>query len=189
MLQGVELVSSSEIGNRLGLSAHSVRKDFSYLPEIGSTGARYNVRFLREHIGNALDLTHKRNACIVGLGRLGSAILNYKNFEENGYEIVAGFDSNVNIVETTKTSIDLYPAYRIPEIVKSKDIELAVIAVPAESAQKTAVRLIEGGIKGIVNFAPTHIINSKSNVFIKNIDVVKEFRVLSAFMGLENKQE
>lgn len=187
IIQNIELVSSAEIGRRLGISANSIRKDFSFLPEIGSTGSKYNVRFLREHIGDALNLTQKRNACIIGLGRLGSAILNYKPFKDSGYEIVAGFDSNINVVETTRTEIELYPAYRIPEIVKSKNIELAVIAVPADSAQKTAERLIEGGIRGIVNFAPTYISNDNEDIFITNIDVVKEFRVLSAFMGLNEK--
>ncbi|MBN1501722.1 MAG: redox-sensing transcriptional repressor Rex [Spirochaetes bacterium] len=185
--EGVTLISSNEIGARLGLGAHSIRKDFSFLTEIGNSGAKYDVSNLRAHIGRELKINRKRKACIAGLGRLGSAILNYDMFSHSGYEIVAGFDSNINIIETLKTNIRLFPAYQIPDIVKNEGIELAVIAVPADAAQLTAERLITGGIRGIVNFSPSVIKINSDSVFISNIDVVKEFQVLSAFMGLNEE--
>lgn len=180
--------SSAELGKTLGIGAPSIRKDISYLGEIGNTGSRYDIKKLREHISNKLNLDKERKACIVGIGRLGSAILNYDLFTRHGYNIVAGFDSNVNKLETLKTAVNLYPAHTIPEIVQSQNIELAVLAVPASAAQVSADRLIEGGIKGIVNFSPTIINSDKKDVFISNIDVVKEFRVLSALISLSDDE-
>ena len=182
---GIESVSSSEIGSELGLSPHSIRKDFTFLKDINSTGSKYNVSKLKKQIGLNLNIETTRKACIVGLGRLGSALLKYDKFTESGYIIEAGFDSSVNLIETLHTRIKLYPSYQIPEIVKTKNIELGIIAVPAEAAQGVADRLIEGGIKGIVNFAPYIINTSSSKVHVSNIDVVKEFTILSALIGLD----
>lgn len=181
--------SSSEIGNILGIGAPSIRKDISYLGEIGNTGSRYDIKKLREHINNKLNLSKERKACIVGIGRLGSAILNYDLFSEHGYNIIAGFDSNINKIETFKTSVPLYPAFKIPEIVEQNNIELAVLAVPSSAAQNSAERLIQGGIRGIVNFAPTIIKSDNEDVFISNIDVVKEFRVLSTLISLADNAD
>jgi redox-sensing transcriptional repressor len=180
--------SSTQIGETLGIGAHSIRKDISYLGDFGNTGARYNIAKLREHINNKLNMNKPRKACIVGLGRLGSAILNFKQFSKRGYNIVAGFDSNVNKLETLKTPIKLYPAYRISEIIRLEQIELAVLAVPSEAAQVSADRLLDGGIKGIVNFTPTIIKTERKDVFISNIDVVKEFRILSAMIDLSHHE-
>ncbi len=182
--EGITHISSTEIGARLGISAHSIRKDFSFLAETGNAGSRYDVSKLRTQIGHELKINRKRKACIAGLGRLGTAILNYDMFSHNGYEITAGFDSNINIIETLKTNVKLYPAYQIPDIIKNEQIELAVIAVPADAAQLTAERLAAGGIKGIVNFSPVVINLTDDSILISNIDVVKEFQVLSAFIGL-----
>jgi len=181
-----QLISSSEIGNMLGINAASIRKDISFLGEFDNTGARYDIKKLHNHISKKLKLNIERRACIVGIGRLGSAILHYDLFNKYGYQIVAGFDSNVNKIETLKTSIALYPAYKIPEIIKEAKIELAVLCVPGSAAQISADRLIQGGIKGIVNFTPGIIKNKE--VFINNIDMVKEFQVLSAMISTTSPQ-
>jgi redox-sensing transcriptional repressor len=184
---GVKTATSGVLGDRIGVSAHSVRKDLSLLGETGTNGARYNVSRLRVLIGEKLGLNAVKKACIVGVGRLGQAIIDYGQFALNGYEIVAGFDSSVNRLETIKTQVKLYPAYQIPEIVKSEGIELAILTVPSESAQLSADRLVEGGIKGIVNFTPTVIKFNKDDLFVVQIDVVREMHVLSALISLSSK--
>jgi redox-sensing transcriptional repressor len=129
-------------------------------------------------------LSKGKKACIVGLGRLGTAILNYGQLGPHGFDIVAGFDSNINKIETISTDIPLFPAHEIALVVKRKGIELAALTVPAQATEETVDKLIEGGIKGIVNFTPA-VIRPAKNVFVRNIDLVGEFRTLSALSALD----
>lgn len=182
--EGIGNISSSKLGAMLGASSHSVRKDINYLGEVGNIGSGYDTVKLRDHIRSHLRLDKKRNACVVGLGRIGSAILAYDRFGNSGYSIVAGFDSNINKLETIQTGIELFAAYEITDVVKRKEIEIGVIAVPASAAQETAQRLIDGGVKGIVNFSPALIRHDSREVFVTNMDIVREFTILSAYMNL-----
>lgn len=171
-------VSSAELGKLLGVAAHSIRKDISFLGVAGNSGAGYDVSKLRSLIADSLGLAAVRRVCVVGLGRMGSAILNYPLGEE--FKLVAGFDSSINRLETIRTSVELFPAYRISEVVRSLSIDLAIITVPAESAQEVAERLVEGGVKGIVNFAPAPVKSKDKGVFVKQIDIDGELSILSA---------
>ncbi len=186
-VQGETRVSSTEIGRKLGVTAHTVRKDINYLGEIGDTGSGYEVTRLRQHLGDTLGFNRVRKACVVGLGRLGSAMLDYEKFVPGGFSVVAGFDVNINRLETIRTGIDVYPSYEIAEIVRRRDIELALIAVPAAAAQDVADALVLGGIKGIVNFAPVVITPSSDDVSVRNMDVLNEMRILLSLMTLKSK--
>jgi redox-sensing transcriptional repressor len=185
---GVKSVSSSELGKILGFKADSIRKDVSYLGEVGNFGGGYEVLKLKAHIGTNLGLDRKRKACVVGLGRLGTAILNYGDLSENGFFVVAGFDSSINKLETITTSVELFAAHEIPEIVMRKGIEIGVIAVPAGAAQETADRLMEGGIRGIINFSPATL-RSKNNVMIRNLDLLGECMILSTLLSFEENAD
>jgi redox-sensing transcriptional repressor len=175
---GTEKVSSAQLGKELCVNAYSVRKDISYFGEIGNCRAGYEVSRLKEHLKVNLGFDIARTICVVGLGRLGCAILDYGLLPESDFSIVAGFDSNINKLETIHTDIPLYPAHEIVNVVKRKKIELGVIAVPGDAAAETARRLSDGGVRGIVNFSPA-VIKSQNNVFIRNMDLVGEFRILS----------
>jgi len=189
LLEGRTRVSSSELGRMLGAGSHSVRKDINCMSgDVGDIGSGYDVARLREHIRRELGLNRRRNACVVGLGRLGSAILAYERFTNSGYTIVAGFDTNMNKLETIRTDIELFAAHEIVDMVRLKKIEIGVIAVPASAAQETADRLVEGGVKGIVNFSPALIQHDSNRVTIANIDIVREFTILSAYMTLGTEQ-
>ncbi len=177
-IQPQNYVSSSKLGKQLGVPPHSIRKDISFLGATGNSGAGYDVHKLRSLIADSLGLNTIRRVCVVGLGRMGSAILNYPLGEE--FELVAGFDSSINRLETLKTSVELFPAHQISNVVRSLRIDLAIITVPAESAQEVADRLVEGGVKGIVNFAPVPVKIKDKGVFVKQIDIDGELRILSA---------
>lgn len=180
---GIRSLSSKEIGAYIGAGAHTVRKDINYLGEIGKGRAGYDVALLKNHLMNHLGLTGHKKACIVGLGRLGAAILEYARLALSGFDMVAGFDRNINKLETIKTAITLYPAHEITTIVRRNGIELAVLAVPAQAAQEAAHRLIDGGIKGIVNFSPA-LLQTEAGVVIRNIDLINEFRIVTVLSGL-----
>jgi redox-sensing transcriptional repressor len=178
-------VSSTEIGARLGVKPDSIRKDVSYLGEVGNYGGGYQVAKLKAHIRQKLDLDIKRKLCVVGLGRLGTAILNYVDLRERGFIVVAGFDSNVNKLETAKSSVELHPAHEISDIVRKKAIEIGVITVPENAAQEVADRLIDGGVRGIINFSPCSV-RIRGGVMIRNIDLLGECGLLSTLMVFED---
>jgi redox-sensing transcriptional repressor len=182
--QGVRTISSSEIGNRIGVTSHSVRKDINYLGEIGTVGAGYDVGRLKGHIEGNLGLGVERRACVVGLGELGTAFLQNDMLLTGNFRVIAGFDSSINKLETIITEIPVYPTHEIAEVVKKQAIELAVVAVPAHAARETVQRLIDGGIKGIINFSSAAVHTTQQSVFVSNIDIVSEFRILSAELTL-----
>lgn len=183
--QGKTTVYSAEIGRELKVAAHNIRKDINYLGEIGNTNAGYDVARLKAHIHSHLGFARPRTVCIVGLGRLGSALLNYEMFKSSSCQLVAGFDKNINTLELLKTHIPLYPVYELREVVKQKAIQQAILTVTPGAAQEVADSLQEGGIKGILNFTPVIIKPRNKKVIIRNLDLLGELRLVSALLTLE----
>jgi redox-sensing transcriptional repressor len=162
-----------------GWSSHTIRKDISCLGGVGGSNDGYDPSLLIPVIRNALGLGDKHRVCVVGLGRLGSAYLNFSAFEQSGeFELAAGFDTNVNRVEILKSPIPLYPAYKIKEVIPRFGIEMALLCVPGEAAQSAAEKLAAAGIQGIVNFAPAAL-RLSSDIVVRNVYVVDELRALT----------
>jgi redox-sensing transcriptional repressor len=172
------------MGKRLGVAAHTIRKDLNCLGEIGDAGSGYDVARLRLHLAENLGFSQVRKACIVGLGRLGSALLEYDRFGPSGFSVVAGFDANVNRIETIRTDIKVCPAYEMADVVRREAIELALITVPGPAAQGVADLLMDAGIRGILNFAPVVIETGAFDVVVRNMNVVNEMRILASLMTL-----
>ncbi len=181
---GMTSISSTELGEKVGIGSHNVRKDISFIGGVGNSGSGYEIAKLKEKIATHLGLKEKKLTCIVGLGRIGSALLQHAQHFPGEFQIVAGFDSNINKVETIKTNVSVFPAYQITEVVKKMGINLGIIAVPEAAAQEAAARLVEGGIKGIVNFSATHIKISCKGIFVRNIDITSELRIISALIKI-----
>jgi redox-sensing transcriptional repressor len=188
-------VSSAEAELMTGWPRQTIRKDISWLgADSVATGAGYIPELLIPAIRKALGLDRRLRFCVVGLGRLGSAYLNYAGdrppeaggdaglppapaWEE--FDLAAGFDSNVNRVEILKSRAPLYPAYKIPEVVGRLSIEIALLCVPPEAAQEAAEKLAGAGIRGILNFAPVAL-KLPPGVTVRNVSVVDELRALAA---------
>lgn len=183
---GHTTVSSSVLGTRLGIGSHNVRKDISCLDGVKSGGAGYDIINLKNAIAEKFGFTAQKAACVVGLGRIGTAFLQHSNTVKSEFRIVAGFDSNSNRIETIKTSINVYPAYQISEIARRLNILIAILTVPDTAAQDAVNRLIDGGVKGIINFTDTNLVIRKDDVFVKNMDVTGEMRMLSALIRMDN---
>lgn len=181
-----QLLSSRDIGKRLGVGSHNIRKDIGYLKEAGTSGSGYEIIGLRRGIEKTLGFDKIRNACVIGLGGLGSVILSGGYATVPCFTIVAGFDSQINRLETIQTSVPLHPTYEIEEIVAEHVIELAVIAEPDKNIDKITERLIRGGIKGIINFTPVILPAISESVLVRNIDVFSEFRFMSAMFNLRD---
>jgi redox-sensing transcriptional repressor len=182
---GVDIthVSSGRLGELIGVPSHTVRKDINFLQGIGQLGKGYSVKDLRTLIGKKLGI-EKRNAAVIGLGKIGTAIMEYEGFFSAHIEIVAGFDSDINRIDTIKTKVPLFASREISEIVEQKGIELAFLTSSPESAKVCFERLQKGGIKAILNFTPTFLVSDK--IHIRNMDLVLESTILSAMTGLED---
>lgn len=194
-------ISSADIEQLTGWPSHTIRKDISALVaarqnETGdaaadtesrtaadldfSTTAGYDPARLAAAIRKALgfsDESHK--CCIVGLGRLGSAFLEYSGFAGSPFELCAGFDSNVNRVEILKADFPLYPAFKMKDIIGRLAISYAILCVPPAQAQATCDKLIECGIRGIVNFTPA-ILSVPHGIEIENVSVIDALGSLTA---------
>ncbi|MFH2137348.1 MAG: redox-sensing transcriptional repressor Rex [Candidatus Omnitrophota bacterium] len=175
----IEFVSSRELAETIGSTEYTIRKDFSLMQITGFTRKGYEVKSLKEKLGARFLLNKKRRACIVGLGRLGTALLDYEHFQEDGFEIIAGFDSNINKIERIQTHIDVYPVSLLSDIIKSKSIELGIITVPQNSAQEIADILSQAGVKGVLNFSPAQI-NVPSHIVYLSMDFTSAFRFIAA---------
>ena len=185
-------ITSGRIEALTGWASHTVRKDISFLgaategegenrpPESGKVAspAGYYPEALASLIKNTLGLDKRRKFCVVGLGRLGSAYLNVPELEGTEFELAAGFDTNVNRTEILKSTVPLYPAYKMGEVVSRFGIEIALLCVPPEAAQAASDRLAAAGIRGILNFAPV-VLTVPPGIAVRNVYLADELRALS----------
>jgi redox-sensing transcriptional repressor len=118
---------------------------------------------------------------------MGSALLAFERFAYTEFRVAAGFDTDINKIETLVSSVPLFPAHEITDVVKRLGIEIGVIAVPQVSAQEVADRLINGGVKGILNFTQAIIKHDSSKVMVEHVDIIREFTVISARISLAEK--
>jgi redox-sensing transcriptional repressor len=178
--QAQTYTSSQELASHCGTTAFSIRKDFATLGITGNSGQGYEIEKLMNLIGDSLGLLKRKKVCIVGLGKLGSALLEHPGFNNDEFEVVAGFDSNINKIETTKSAIPLFPFFQLSAVVSRLGIEYSLLAVPAQAAQDVTDKLVESGVKGIINFAPVMIKSVNKQFVIRNVDMTSELRILTA---------
>jgi redox-sensing transcriptional repressor len=176
-------VTSAGIEALTGWSSNTIRKDISYLGgneegEAVGSSAGYVPEMLLPAIKRALGLDRRRKFCVTGLGRLGSAYLNTGALELGEFELVAGFDTNVNRTEILKSPVPLYPAYKMGEVISRFGIEIALLCVPAEAAQNAAEKLAAAGIRGLVNFAP-RALKLPPEIPVRNVYVTDDLRALA----------
>ncbi|MEQ8210085.1 MAG: redox-sensing transcriptional repressor Rex [Lacipirellulaceae bacterium] len=151
---GKPTTSSSQLGRRLGFTDAQVRKDLAHFGHFGHPGIGYRCEELIEAIRCILGTDRQWQVALVGVGNLGRALLGYRGFDPQGFEIVAAFDAEPEKVGKEIESVPIYDISKLAEVVAEKDIELGMVAVPAKFAQEVADKLVNAGITGIVNFAP-----------------------------------
>lgn len=185
---GREIIFSDEIGEKAGMPSYQVRKDISYLGVVGKPGRGYNVQELLEHIQSSLNLCTKCKAVIVGVGRLGSALLNYANLAKANFEYIAAFDSDSRKKGKTEGGTQVLSSEDMSAFLNQHSVDIGVITVPQEEAQNAADSLIEGGITAILNFAPVPL-KSPENVVVRCIDFSLELNILTALRSLSCKKK
>lgn len=182
--EGEEVVSSDELAHRAGVNAAQVRKDLSYLGSYGRRGVGYNVLHLSERIAVAMGLTRERTFIIVGVGKLGSALLGYAGFLAKGFKPEAAFDADYTKVGLSIGGVDIRGISELAGFVAANKTDIAILTVPAEHAQKVADELVTAGIKAILNFAPV-VVKVPSSIQIRQVELSSEMEVLAHYLNMQ----
>ena len=175
---GHETISSTQLGRMLGFTDAQVRKDLAYFGQFGYPGIGYRCPELTAKIRQILGTDQPWPLAIVGLGNLGRALLGYRGFSHQNFQVVAAFDIDESKVGRQFEGVSVYHLDRIGEIVRQLHIRLAVVAVPAPAAQRVADALVAAGVDGILNFAPVTITVPK-HVQLEAVDLAIELEQLS----------
>ncbi len=151
---GLEKVFAHNLSDAAGVSAAVVRKDFSILSIHGQKRGGYEITDLIEKLSAILGKGDPQNVIVVGCGRIGKALMHYSGFEPDGIRVVAGFDTDPVVYSDVSHPVPVYPLSRLEEVIEALEVKVAIITVPEASAADTAEKLIDAGIKGILNFSP-----------------------------------
>lgn len=169
-------VTSAELSAITGWGDATIRRDISLLELHNGERNGYDAQILRRAIRTALNIgeerTEKRRCCIVGLGKLGEALLDASALEGSPFEIVAGFDTSMNKIEIMKSTVPLFPTLDLEQKIRSLKIEFVALAVPDEKAQFMAERLAAYGIRGILNYTNA-LLSVPSDVRVENVGMVQ----------------
>lgn len=174
--QGQETISSNKLGEALDISDAQVRKDLGYFGPIGYPGVGYRIRELREKLREVLGTNRTWNVALIGMGNLGRALLGYGGFRERGFVISAILDNDPRVIGTEHAGLVVHANTELPRLTRDLGLQLAILAVPIQSADDVARLAQESGIVGILNFAPVRL------------TVPRDLSVVSVDLGLELEQ-
>lgn len=180
--EGTEIISSEELGRRIGVTPEQIRKDLASFGEFGKKGVGYFVRELIRNIGEILGLHRNWNIAIVGVGHLGWALANYRNFASLGFNLAAVFDIDPAKIGQVIGGVEIAAIDRLEDIARERNIHIGVITVPAQSAQDVADRLVAAGVRGIWNFAPIKL-NVPDNVRLVSEDLSVGLSSISYYLS------
>ena len=182
---GIDVVSSQELGTRLGVTPAQIRKDLSYFGRFGKQGRGYQVGPLLDQLQQILGLDRRWTMALVGVGQLGRAILAYGGFKPQGFDIVAAFDADNRLIGSEVSGVRIYNVKDLRRQIASSPVHIGIVAVPAHEAQEVIDALIGGGIRAILNYAPVvarvprHL---RDEVQVQNIDPVLALQGMTYYL-------
>jgi len=180
---GVSVISSEKLAEFCSVNPAQVRKDLAYFGEFGVRGVGYDVGDLLREIKKILATDREWTLCIVGMGKLGHAIVENENFRKMGYRFVAAFDKDRKRVgEQLPCGLIIENVDNLREVVRALHIQIGVITTPPDAAQRVADLLMDAGIKGILNFSPTQVKTPKGYT-IENVDFTVRFENLAYYLS------
>ncbi|HEY6214715.1 MAG TPA: redox-sensing transcriptional repressor Rex [Vicinamibacterales bacterium] len=180
---GVRTISSQALAEQFHLNAAQIRKDLAYFGEFGVRGVGYYVRDLKRHLRQILGLDQKLRVAIMGAGNLGLALADYPGFRQEGFEISALFDVlREKVGHQSRLGVPIYDVHDLKKIVKRDAVKIAVIAVPAPSAQHVLNLVVGSGIKAVLNFSPGAL-EVPADVKLKSVDLTVSLESLSFFLA------
>ena len=177
-LEGVATLSSEELALHCGTSAAQVRKDFSFFGTFGKRGMGYDTGELIAALKSILGLERRWRVALVGAGKIGAALFAYQDFQRQGFFIESVFDSDSAKVGQRWNGLVVRHDAELDEALLSGAVDIAIIAVPGEVAQGVVDRVINAGVKAILNFAPVKL-RVPNHVALKNVNMAVELEGLS----------
>ena len=166
---GLKTTSSQELGEHVGISAAQIRKDISQFGEFGKQGTGYSIQFLIDKLREILKIDRVWDVVLIGAGDVGHALANYNGFQNRGFRVVAIFDNDKNKVGQKIGEFTVEDTDTMLERIKSMGVKIAMMTVPAVSAQEVADKLVQAGVKAILNYAPVSL-NVPENVKVQYTD-------------------
>ena len=181
---GIRSISSQALAEQFNLNSAQIRKDLGYFGEFGVRGVGYYVDDLRDQITRILGLDKPHRVAIVGAGRLGTALANYKGFSRSNFTVVALFDNDEKKIgaRVGEDRIAVLDVKTMPRVVKQESIDVMVVAVPARVAQRVLNQIMSAGIKAVLNFAPAAL-SARLDVKVKTVDLTTSLESLSYFLS------
>ena len=186
--RGIKKVSSNELSELIGYTASQIRQDFNTFGEFGQQGYGYSVDYLYKEINKILGLDREYKTVIVGVGNLGQAITNYTYYYKIGFNIMGLFDANPEIVGTEKNGTTVMDVKELADFCQREAVDIGVICVNREGAQDVADRLVQGGVKGIWNFAPIDL-EIPSEVALEAVHLSDSLHALSFKIKSKNAEK
>lgn len=178
-MQGKTRVSSKELSEAVKVDSATIRRDFSYFGALGKKGYGYNVEYLLGFFRKTLDQDELTDVVLIGVGNLGTAFLHYNFTKNNNTRIVAAFDADPNKVGSEIGGVPIYHIDNLEE--KLENVNVAILTIPAQEADRITERLVASGINGILNFTPARI-TVPDNVRVHHIDLAIELQSLVYFL-------
>lgn len=166
---GLKTTSSQELGEHVGISAAQIRKDISQFGEFGKQGTGYSIEFLLDKLREILKVDRIWDVVVVGAGDMGHAVANYQGFQDRGFRVVAIFDNDKSKVGMKIGNFVVEDTEVMVERIHTADIKIAMLSVPASAAQDVADKLVQAGVRAILNYAPISL-NVPNQVKVQYID-------------------
>jgi redox-sensing transcriptional repressor len=180
---GVKTISSQALAEQFHLNAAQIRKDLAYFGEFGVRGVGYYVRDLKRHLRQILGLDRKLRVGIIGAGNLGLALADYPGFQQEGFEIAALFDVlSTKVGQQSRGGIPILDIQDLKKSARRERISIAVIAVPAQAAQRVIDLVVASGIKAVLNFSPGAL-RVPDDVKLKSVDLTVSLESLSFYLA------
>jgi redox-sensing transcriptional repressor len=187
--EGVKTISSQALAEQFHLNAAQIRKDLAYFGEFGVRGVGYYVRDLERHLRQILGLDRKLRVAIIGAGNLGLALADYPGFRDEGFEIAALFDNQSGKVgQKSRGGITILDIHDLKKSARRDRISIAVIAVPAQSAQRVVDLVVASGIKAVLNFSPGAL-QVPPDVKLKSVDLTVSLESLSFYLARGEEED
>ena len=187
--RGVKTVSSKVLAEQFGLNAALIRKDLAHFGDLGVRGVGYVVEDLSRELRSILGLNRQLRVAIMGAGNLGLALADYPGFRQEGFQIVALFDNlREKVGRLSRSGVAIYDIFELKEIAKQEGITIAVIAVPAPSAQDVVNTVVEAGIRAVLNFSPGAL-RVPEHVKLKSVDLTVSLESLSFYLAREGRND
>lgn len=185
--KGEDRISSQELSDLTGFTASQIRQDLNNFGGFGQQGYGYKVAVLKKELENILGIPKIYKTILIGAGRLGTVVCNYKGFLDSGFEIVAMFDKSEDVIGKSVGNHVVRPIDELEGFMEEHgEVEVAILTVPKEGAQAIADRLVRAGIRGIWNFAPEDL-EAPDSVVVENIRLTDSLLTLSYYLTENNR--